>query len=399
MKKIILLIGMCCSCFCVYAYQVVYGENVTIAKPVFDDVYISGGTVNINAVIHGDLIIAGGTIIINDSVENDILLAGGNVTFNGYVGDDIRCAGGNIRISRNVNGDVIIAAGTVVIDRGVTINNLLTSSGNITVEGTINGEVRAAVGEFILNGNIVKSFDCRGGKITVNGTVNGKSILAAADIVLGNNAAFNSDVQYWNKKGSLDFKQSLKKGKATYDASLQVQTGEWYYLGAATAIGLMWYLGMALLMIIIVQYLFEHTLKNAADTVFNNALKSFGIGFLYFIVVPIAALIALVTIIGVPVGILLLFSYVFLFVMAAIITSLVIAHWFNNRNNYNWKFWRIVFVAFFIFIVLKLIATTPFVGWLFIMLITCMAFGGILLNINWKRKQLRYTQVKINNPL
>jgi hypothetical protein len=399
MKKTILLIGLCFRFFCAYAYQIVYGENVTITKPVFDDVYISGGTITINAPIHGDLTIAGGTIIINDSVANDILLAGGNVTFNGFVGDDIRCAGGNIRISKDVSGDVVIAAGTVVIDKGVTIGNLLAGSGNVTVDGNVNGEVRGGVGEFILNGMVNKNFDCRGGKITMNGTVNGNSIISAAEIFIGNNAIFVNDVRYWNKKGSLDFKQALKNSKATYDTSLQVQTGEWYYLGAATIIGLIWYLGMALLMIMIIEYLFEHVMKNAADTVFNNALKSFGIGFLYFIVVPIIAIIAFVTIIGVPIGVLLLLSYIFLIVLAAVITSLVIAHWFNNRNSYAWKYWRIVFVAFFIFVLVKFIAATPFVGWVFIMLLTCMAFGGILLNINWKRKGPRYKQVKINNPL
>jgi hypothetical protein len=387
MKKIIFLMAMCSSFIYASAYRIEYGNNVTIDKPVYEDVYIAGGTVTISAPIYGDLIIAGGTIIINDSVANDILLAGGNVTFNGFVGDDIRCAGGNIRINKNVASDVVVASGTVIIDKGVTVGGLITTGGNITLDGNVNGELRGAFGKLILNGNVVKNIDCRGGEITINGSVGGTSVIAASEIIIGNNAAFNNNVRYWNKKGSLDFRQSLKNGKATYDASMRMQTGQWFYLGAATIVGLLWYLGMALLMIMIVQYLFCNTMKNAANTIFNQSLKTLGFGFLFFIVVPIAALIAFVTVIGVPVGLILLFGYIALALLASIITSLVIAHWFNNRNNYNWKYWQLVFVAFGIFVLLKLISTTSFVGWLIILLTTCMVFGGILLNINWKRNK------------
>jgi hypothetical protein len=387
MKKIFFLIAMCSQFIYASAYRIEYGNNVTITIPVYEDVYVAGGTVTISVPIHGDLIIAGGTIIINDSVTNDILLTGGNVTFNGFVGDDIRCAGGNIRISKNVVGDVVVAGGTVIVDKGVTIGGLITAGGNITLDGNVNGELRGAFGELILNGAVLKNMDCRGGEITVNGSIGGTSVIAANEINIGNNAAFNNDVRYWNKKGSLDFKQSLKNGKATYDASMRMQRGEWFYLGAATIVGLLWYLGMALLMIMIVQYLFCNTMKDAAIIVYNQSLKSLGFGFLFFIVVPVTAVIAFVTVIGVPVGLILMFGYIALILLASIITSLIIAHWFNNRNNYNWKYWKLVVVAFGIFVLLKLISTTPFVGWLIISLTTCMAFGGILLNINWKRKK------------
>ena len=370
------------------AFPIKYGNNIIISQPVYGDLYIAGGNITINAPIYGDLIIAGGTIIINDTVTNDILLAGGTATFNGFVGDDIRCAGGNIRISKNVTGDVVVAGGGVIIDKGITIGGLLASGGNITVDGNVNGEIRGAFGELFLNGNIAKDINCRGGRITVNGNIGGKSVLAARNIVIGNNAAFNSDVHYWNRQGSIDFKQSLKNGKAIYEPLLRIRTGEWYYLGAATIFRLLWYLGMALLMILILQYLFSATMKKAADTVFNSTLKSLGFGFLFFIAVPVAAVVAFITIIGVPVGLVLVFSYIALILLATVITSVVATNWFNNRNNYKWNYWRMVFVSFGIFIVLKLVSLTPFVGWLVMILLVCISFGGILLNVNWKGKRI-----------
>jgi hypothetical protein len=368
-----------------YAFRIEYGDNIIISQPVYEDLYIAGGTITINAPVYGDLILAGGTVIINDTVSNDILLVGGTVTFNGYVGDDIRCGGGNLHISKDVKGDVVITGGSVIIDNNVTVGGLMASGGKVTVNGTINGQVKGAFGELFLNGNVAKDIDCRGGQITVNGNIGGKSVLAANDIRVGNNASFSNDVRYWNKKGDLDFKQSLKNAKAVYDASLQMKTGQWYYMGAATVIGLLWYLGMALLMIMIVQYLFSNTMKKAAGNVFDNSLKSLGFGLLFFVGLPIAAVIAFVTVIGVPVGLLLLFGYIFLLLLASVITSVVTANWLNNRNNYKLNFWPMVFAAFGVFILLKLVSLTPFVGWLITGLLVCISFGSILLSIKWKQ--------------
>lgn len=348
---------------------------------------MAGGTITINAPIHGDLIIAGGTINVNDTVTGDILLAGGEIIFNGFAGDDIRCAGGKIRLSRNVVGDVVVTGGSIIIDKGITIGNLFVSGGSVTVDGNVNGEVKGFFCEFVLNGNVAKDITCRGKKITINGTVEGKSALAAPDIIIGSNAIFNNEVRYWNRKGSLDFGQSLKNSNAVYDPGLGINTDKWYYLGAATVLGLLWYLGMAFLLISIIQYLFSATMKKAGDTVFNNTLKSIGFGLLFFIAVPVAAAIALITVVGVPVGILLMISYVALLLLATIITSVVTANWLNNRNNRQWNYWRIAFAALAVFIVLKILASIPYLGWLILFVLVCMAYGGIIRNVNWKGRR------------
>lgn len=385
MKKIFLFAALICSFNYVSAFRFEYGNNIIISRPVYEDLYIAGGSITINAPIYGDLIIAGGTIIINDTVTNDILLVGGTVTINGFVGDDVRCAGGKIRISKNVNGDVVVTGGSVIIDKGVTVGGLLASGGDVTIDGNVHGEIKGAFGDLFINGDVTKNLDCRGGRITVNGTIDGKSILAARYIIVGNYAAFNDEVRYWNKREAVDFKQSLKNGKAVFDPSLRISTGEWYYLGSATILALLWYLGMALLMILVIQYLFSATVKKAADTVFNSTLRSLGFGFLFFIAVPVAAVIAFVSIIGVPLGILFVFCYIALVLLATVITAVITANWYNNRTGGKWNYWKLSFSALGIFILFKLVSLIPVAGWVIMTFLVCISFGGILLNIKWKR--------------
>lgn len=368
-----------------HAYKVVYGKEIVITRAVFDNLYIAGGDITINAPVHGDLIIAGGTVIINDTVTGDILLAGGSVTFNGFANGDFRSSGGSVHISKNIAGDVAFAGGNLVIDKGTAVGSLLVGGGSAEVNGNVTGEVTCAAGKLTLNGDVGKGIDCQGETITINGTVNGESRLAATSIIIGNTAVFNNNVRYWNSQGILKI-ANIHNGKAIYDPSLRISKGQWYLLGAGTLIGSLWYIGMALLLIIILQFLFSGTFKSAADSLYNSTGKSLLYGFLFLIAVPAAAIITFITIIGVPVGILLVFIFISVLLLATVISAVVAANWVNNRYNYNWKYWRLVFTALLSFVILKIIFALPLAGWLFMAIITCLSLGGILLNIRWKGK-------------
>jgi cytoskeletal protein CcmA (bactofilin family) len=387
MKKIYLFLIMAISIYPAAAFRIEYGKDIVISQPVNENLYIMGGKVTINAPIHGDLIIAGGTIVINDSVTNDINIAGGEITFNGWVGGDIRCAGGKMYIRKNVLGEVVITGGNIMVDKGIEIGGLLASGGNITINGNVNGKILGAFGEFSLNGNVLNDVDLRGGHLSVNGLISGNTVMAARTIVLGESAAFKGNIRYWNKQGTLGLKNNSIKGKALFDPSLRIRTGEWYYLGAVTIFGFLWYIGMALLMIAVVLYLFSATIKKAALTAFSNSLQSLGVGFLFFILIPMVAVIALFTIIGVPVGILLFIGYILLLLLSTVITSVVGANWINNQNNFHWNLTQLVLISIIIFVVLKLLTFMPFFGWFVMALLVCISFGAILLNVNWKGKR------------
>jgi hypothetical protein len=398
MKRYFFIAILVIICDSAFGFRIQYGRNITISQPVYEDLYIAGGDVVINAPVYGDLVIAGGTIQINDTIANDILLAGGNVSFNGFVGDDIRCAGGTLHILNNVAGDIVITGGTIIIERDVTIGGLIASGGDVTVDGKIINTAKCTTGKFILNGIVLKDLDCRSGNITINGVIQGNAILAASGkISISDNAVFRSRVTYWSPN-KVDFKQSLKNGNVFYDENLKISHARWYYLGFNAFWGLLWYLGMAFLMILIIQYLFSSTMKRAGDTVYNSALRSLGYGFLFCVVVPVIAIIAIVTLIGLPVGIILLLSYIMIVLLATVITSVVAANWLNNLGNTKLRFWKLSFSAFGIFILLKILTLTPFFGWFIMAILALISFGSILLNVHWRgvRQILVRTEAEAN---
>ena len=386
MKKLCILSAMLMVCFQAGAYKILWGRNITITSPVHEDLYIAGGTVTINAPVYGDLIIAGGTLTINDSVMNDLLLAGGTVFIHGYVGDDIRCAGGELHVQQNVAGDLVITGGQVNIDRGVIIGGgLVTSGGKVRVDGEVKGKVESSAGEMIFNGKAWSGFQSSSNTLVMNGTVLGPARLASRHLTIGNDAAFFQPVHFWTRKGTADFRQSLKKSQAVYDPALKMDGNYWYFLGRSTILGFIWYLGMVMVFILLMQYLFSNTFKKAGDTVYQSTWRSLGLGLIFFIGVPVLSVVLLVTLVGIPLGLLVLFGYVGVILLATIITSVVAANWINNRFNYNWSYMRLVFTSLALFLLFKLISLTPFFGWLVMLLMACVAFGAILINIHWRK--------------
>lgn len=365
------------------------GDNLVIDEAVDQDLYIAGGTVTINAPIRGDLVVAGGTITVNDSVAQDVLVAGGNIALNGVVADDIRCAGGTIRLDGEVHGDFVVTGGEIDIVKGATVaGNLLSSGGRVTLDGNVKGNVKNASGTFTLNGVVEHELEAKSGMIRINGEVQGQTMIAAETIELGAGARFRKDVRYWNESGSLDFKNSLLGGTGTYDAGLEMEHGKWHYLGFASVIMALWYLGTALVMIFLIQHLFSQTLRSAANSVKNDSLKSLGLGFLFLIGVPITVLVMFITLIGIPIAVLTFISYIAVILFATVIVALLISNWISNTYyESSWRNRKISVAAFGIFIFLKLASLTPVVGPLVMLLLACMAFGGILLNIKWKRNE------------
>src|SRR5690606_18396137 len=96
-----------------------------------------------------------------------------------------------------------------------------------------------------------------------------------------------------------------------------------------------------------------------------------------------------VTIIGIPLSVLALLGYITLILLATIISSVIIANRLQSRPGRNSSTSMISLVALGIFIVLKLLSLIPVVGWLIMLIVTCLAFGSILINVRWRRRKIQ----------
>ncbi len=369
-----------------YGIRIEYGDNILIDKPVYEDLYLFGNNITVNAPVYGDIVCAGGTIFFMDTIDQDLLVAGGKVTINGYVSDDIRCIGGELLLNNTINGDLIIGGGKITINKSATIAGaLIMTGGDMVFEGQVNENARIYAGQCLFNGRAARDFEFKGESLKFNGIVDGKSIISAQTLVLGELAVFNNQVRYYVSGAKVNFDKALKNGSADFDASLKFNEDKWYFLGGVSIFTLIWYIGVAILLILILQYVFGRQISIAAHGINDSVWKSLGAGLLFIIGIPVLVILTMVTIIGVPLGLIVGINYLVIILIASIISSLVYGHWLAHRINVEITYKNLVLISMGVFIFIKLISITKGIGWLLNLILISIAFGSILLHIRLKK--------------
>lgn len=147
--------------------------------------------------------------------------------------------------------------------------------------------------------------------------------------------------------------------------------------------------------ILLFQYLFSGTLRKAADKVLHHPLRAALLGILFFITVPVAVYLMMATLIGFPLGLLILTAYITLILLGNFIASVSAANWMSSIKKGNWKFWTLSLVALAIFLIINFLLMLPVVGWIVLGILSCLAIGGILANVSWKGAMKCRTDFKL----
>jgi cytoskeletal protein CcmA (bactofilin family) len=284
------------------------GEQVRKTGSFRQDLYLAGGQVIVDARVIGDVTVAGGEIRIAGPVTGDVLAAGGDVDLEGDVADDIRVVGGDISIAGKVAGDLVAAGGDITVHEGVSVGErAFLAGGEVTVLGNIGGHLRAA-----------------GGEVELNGTVSGPASIYAETLRIGPNARIIGFLQYTGPN-----EPQIADG-ARIEGGIQVQKTERPGVGGLVLAALGFILGLVLIAIVYA-LLFPRFSQVAADEIRREPWPSLGWGFLVLIVVPVLAVVLMVTVVGIPLGLLLLWVYPIV-LLAGYLTGVVfIARWLAGK--------------------------------------------------------------------
>ncbi|MCP3678605.1 MAG: hypothetical protein GY721_13790 [Deltaproteobacteria bacterium] len=369
----------------VRAATVKSGETALISVPINDDVYVAGGKVIVEEEISEDAIVAGGSLLINGAVGQDLIIAGGSLLINGPVGDDLRAAGGEITISENIADDLIVAGGSITIDQGVTVGgDLLVAGGQVILAGVVMGDAKVFGGEVVFNGTVHGNTDFHTGKLNLNGTVDGKTLFTTSEVTLGPDATFGGDIEYWREDGEIDFGSSSVSGTTTFNPELHFTRDFSEKAPIGFLIGWLFFSLLSGAVLILVFVLMTKTyFSQAVERLRESFWKNVGLGFLYFIVTPIIALLFFLTIIGIPLGLFIFILYLFSLFFAKVLTAIVLAKWIEIKRNVQWGKVTTFFTSVGLFIILKLLMFIPIAGWIALAIIVCAAFGAIMAT-DWK---------------
>jgi len=322
------------------------GDQVSIpaSENIKDDVYAGAGSIVSGSTIEGDLFAGGGTIFINGPVRGDLMVGGGTISILGDVGDDIRAGGGNILIQGAVGGDILLGGGTITISGSGVKGDLLAGGGLVQINSPIAGDVKIVGGEIFLNAPV-------GGNVKIDAD---KITLGPKAVISGNltyksptEAKFESGSQV---RGKIDFQKRVAKGKSFGAGILRFATFLKFLMLLTGAL----FAGL----------LFPRYAKELVSRTNENFLSNLGMGLVFLIVTPIAAIILLATVLGIPLGILALIGFAGAMIWGVLLSQILLGSlvygWVKKSEELR-SDWKIILLGAVLFAILSII---PIIGWI-----------------------------------
>lgn len=329
------------------------GNVVKVDGNVEGTTFVSGQDVRINGNINGDLFVASQTITISGTVTGNIYGAGQALTFDGQSESDVFFAGQSISIGQDASiGRDLFAAGATILQEGIIQRNLFGGGAEIVLSGQIGGDVNLQTDSLKLQdgANIAGDLNYKGEN--------------EADIGTGATIAGDTD---W------EFYETMDSGTtAVRETRRPVMKFVWF----------LWSLVSALLVWFLIRIWRPTFWQNTARPLAEQPLKTLGVGLLTLLVVPPMIILAMITVIGIPIAVILGVIYPIALYLSRIIVAVFIGQWLAKR--FKWpELHKGVWLVLLGLAVLGLLGLPPFVKFLS-SLLTVMAGLGALVMAHYK---------------
>jgi hypothetical protein len=255
-----------------------------------DNYYAAGNRVVITTPMPADILVAGREVDIRQPVAGDILAAGRRVELAARAEDDVRMAGSEVIVNAPVGGDVTIAGGTVTFGRDAHINGRTWVTGRIVrIDGVIDRELNVAAAEVVITGELRKP---------------ARIVAERLDIVSG--AQVLAPVTYRGANEASVAKDAIVTGPITFTHIDTREAQRARRVPAASTFLFVTHLFFAGLLVIVFM---PRTERSIIETLRAQPLKSAAAGFTLLVTVPIAALLLILTVLGLPIGLVLAAAY------------------------------------------------------------------------------------------
>src|SRR5260370_4004215 len=280
----------------------------------------------------GDSVMFGERVRIDGTVDGDVFAFGHDVYITGHVKGDVIGATHLLEINGQVDGNVRAAGNTLAI-RGTVGKNVLTCDEVVNLEpaGKVGGRLTIFVENLNLEGSLGRDLFMFAKHVTLSGKVDGAIKMKGELLTINSSAQVAGPIRYEGDKEPEVSPQAKLASPVDYhklEHKPQYMEGHYY----------VWQLIWLAAFVLFGLVLFQLMPSFAADAVASAERygASFGLGVLVFFGVPIAALIACVTIVGLFVGISAFFIWYAALHFAQVIVGAVGGQWLMGRTRETW---------------------------------------------------------------
>lgn len=356
------------------------GDNITVPqnRTVNSTLYATGRSIDVAGTVQGDVICAGQNITVSGTVTGDVLCAGQSIHINGTVEGSVRLAGQNVTIS-----------GKVAENATVLSQNLTTDS-----DSSIGQDIGITAQDVVINGSVGRDFAAAGGNVIINNSI-GRDIHGDLNkLTLQSDAAVQGLIDITSPNNIQRDTGSQVQGKITRHQPPESNNNtSWVGLGWLFTL----YILIAMLIVTLVLVL---VMPGAFQAAANIALGSLGktvlVGIASTVLVPIVIIALMFTIVGIPLGILLLLAWLIVLFLSGPFAAYLLGRFLLRDNARN-----AILVMLIGAIVLLVLYLIPFLNILVLLLALWFGVGMVVRIIPWRKPHYALhpaTHIPIDTP-
>jgi cytoskeletal protein CcmA (bactofilin family) len=346
------------------AVQVMGGDMVEVPEgQIIGPLFASGNDVTVDADVDGDVFAVGQTVTINGNINGDLLAAARTIRVYGVVQGNVRCAAEDVEIKGEVGQCLTAAARNVRQFEGSSVNrDALLFGGSVALSGIVGRQALGACENVRLNGPV-------GGDI---------HFWSVGELQVGPEADIKGNLFYASTREADIASEASIAGSAKWERIIPARS-ESTRAGINWWAQLIWFASGVILWLVF-SLIFPRLWSGFSQNITRTPWPTLGWGFLLLLLVPLAVLLLLVTVIGIPLAIILTMVYALLLYAGKIVAGDAISSILAGRLR--WEGWAYNILAFMIsFAALILLSKIPVLGFLVNVVAACLALGAVFLAI------------------
>ena len=300
-----------------FASEIRRGESVGVAS---------------DETIKGDIFLFGNRVRIDGTVDGDVFLFAQNANVTGHVKGDVIAFAQILDVNGQVDGNIRAFTNTLTV-RGTVGKNVLTFDELVNIEssGKIGGSLTLFVENLNLEGSLGKDLLMFGKHLNLSGKVEGAIRMKGDLLSINSSAQVAGPIHYEGNKEPEVSPQAKLASPVDYH---KMERKPHYMEGHYYVWQVIWLAAFVLFGLVLFQLMPQFTKEAVANAERYGA--SFGLGVLVFFGIPIAAVIACVTVVGLFVGLSTFFIWYASLYYAQLVIGALVGQWLMGRTSETW---------------------------------------------------------------
>ena len=338
-----------------------------------DDLYLLGTTITVNGTVNGDVFAAGTSITINGTVNGNVSLAGQDVTIGGSVSQGGRVAANSVSVLGSVGQDLLLLANSTAVHSGALIGrDLILTVSSLTLDGAVERRV-AGIAD----------------TVTLNGSVGSEVDISVSTLTIADGASIGGDLTYRSENDAEIASGAQIGGEMTHEMTAETDDTDVGFSINSIVVGIVGLI-MAAVYGTVLLVVFPRLTVAASNQLLENPVMSLGMGIVFLIVVPIVSILVMITVIGIPLGLIALLLYGIALFSAQIfvgmtIGRLILSFFADGRKRLIQFFGLLIGL-----LILFGISFIPYVGPWAPLIVIIFGLGGLMLAVG----RLRHEQTR-----